>query len=289
MFIMYYIYRISGSSLLIDSMILFCFFVGISPPIPNTMAFLRIILFELLLFCLLSQTKCEIYRITPEELEVADNCNSSCITLSQLTASTPFVSSNITLIFLPGSHNLTENLTFSNIDYISIAASNFTAEITCELSTHLAIENVLYARISDLEFFGCGSNFIRNVAEFVLQDVLFDGHEESSTALQLIETSATLIATTFLSNTRGTLTGKGSLYFLAGGAIIATHTNIVIRDCMFERNRAEVGGAIYADQNSTLSVENTTFVNNQVLFQSFTVEPAPGMGGVLIKNRAVSQ
>ena len=277
---MYYIYRISGSSLLrdsTDSMILFCFFVGISPPIPNSMAFLRI-----LLFCLLSQAKYEIYYITPDELEVADNCNSSCITLSRLATSTPFISSNnITLIFLPGSHNLTENLTFSNIDYILIAASNFTAQITCELSTHLAIENVQYTGISDIEFFGCGSNFIRNVAEFVLQDVLFDGHEESSTALQLIETTATLIATTFLSNIRGTLTDYDSLHILAGGAIIATHTNIVIRDCIFERNRAELGGAIYADQNSILSVENTTFVNNQALFQSSTVEPAPGMGGVL--------
>ena len=243
------------------------------------MAFLRT--FELLLFCLLSQAKCEIYHITPKELEVADNCNSSCITLSQLAASTPFVSSNITLIFLPGSHNLTENLTFSNIDYISIAANNFAPQITCELSTHLAIENVQYAGISDLEFFGCGSNFIRNVAEFVLLDVLFHGNEESSTALQLIETTATLVATTFLSNTRGTLTGNGVLYFFAGGAIIATHTNIFIRDGIFERNRAEVGGVIYADQNSTLSAENTTFVNNQALFQSSTVEPALGMGGVL--------
>ena len=242
------------------------------------MAFLHT--FGLLLFCLLSQARCGIYHITPEELKVADDC-SSCITLSQLAASTPFVSSNTTLIFLPGSHNLTQNLTFSNIDYISIAASNFTAQITCELSTHFAIENVQYAAINDLEFFGCGSSYIRNVAELVLQDVLFDGHEESSTALQLIETSATLIATTFLSNTRGTLTGKGSLHFLAGGAIIAIHTNIFIRDCTFERNRAEVGGVIYADQNSTLSVENTTFMNNQALFQSSTVEPAPGMGGVL--------
>ena len=234
--------------------------------------------FAFLLFCLLSQARCEVYHITPEELEVADDCNSSCITLSQLAASTPFISSNITLIFLPGSHNLTQNLTFSNIDYVSIAASNFTAQITCKLSTRFAIENVQYAGISDLEFFGCGSSFIRNVAEFVLQDVLFDGHEESSTALQLIETSATLIATTFLSNTRGTLIGDGPSHFLGGGAIIVTHTNVLIRDCMFERNRAEVGGAIYADQNSTLSVENTIFVNNQALIH---VEPALGMGGVL--------
>ena len=172
----------------------------------SDMAFLRTLGSVLvLLLYLLHQAKCELYHITPEE--ATDDC-SSCITLSQLAANAPIIGSNLTLVFLPGSHNLTTNLSISDISYLSMEASNdSTAQITCELTTSFSLENVQYLQIRDLDFFGCGSNLIKNVAEFVLQDVVFEGHRESGTALQLVATAATLINSAFISNMNGMLRG----------------------------------------------------------------------------------
>ena len=122
------------------------------------------------------QATSEIHRIAPDE--ATDNC-SACVTLSQLAANAAFLS-NTTLIFLPGSHSLSATLNITDIDRVSIITSNSTVEITCELSTGFSIENVQYTLINNLEFVGCGSNYIKNVTEFILQDVVFEGKGESS-------------------------------------------------------------------------------------------------------------
>ena len=233
-----------------------------------------------LLLSLPYQATSEIHRIAPDE--ATDNC-SACVTLSQLAANAAFLS-NTTLIFLPGSHSLSATLNITDIDRVSIITSNSTVEITCELSTGFSIENVQYTLINNLEFIGCGSNYIKNVTEFILQDVVFEGKGESGTALELIETTATITNSMFISNTHGMFRGNDSLHsndFWAGGAIIATHSKITIKNSVFERNKAEVGGAIYAENDCIVAIEDTTFVDNQALVQSSTVEASLAMGGVV--------
>ena len=237
----------------------------------------------ILLLCFQNRATSEVYHITPNG--VTDDC-STCLALSQFAANSSFLKSNITLILQPGIHNLTVDLNISDKDYVSMVASNSTAQIMCEFSTGFSLQNVQYIRITNLEFTGCGKNLIENVMEFVLQDVIFEGQAQSETALKLIETTATLTNSTFKSNEYGTLRGNDSLHsnqFLAGGAIIATHSNISIRNSIFERNRAEAGGAIYAEQECIIAIEDTTFINNQAfkLLQSPTDDPSQAMGGVL--------
>ena len=226
------------------------------------------------------QATSESHRIAPDE--ATDSC-SPCVTLSQLAANAAFLS-NTTLIFLPGSHSLSATLNITDIDRVSIITSNSTVEITCELSTGFSIENVQYTLINNLEFIGCGSNYIKNVTEFILQDVVFEGKGESGAALELIETTATITNSMFISNTHGMFRGNDSLHsndFWAGGAIIATHSKITIKNSVFERNKAEVGGAIYAENDCIVAIEDTTFVDNQALVQSSTVEVSLAMGGVV--------
>ena len=226
------------------------------------------------------QATSEIHRIAPDE--ATDNC-SACVTLSQLAANAAFLS-NTTLIFLPGSHSLSATLNITDIDRVSIITSNSTVEITCELSTGFSIENVQYTLINNLEFIGCGSNYIKNVTEFILQDVVFEGKGESGAALELIETTATITNSMFISNTHGMFRGNDSLHsndFWAGGAIIATHSKITIKNSVFKRNKAEVGGAIYAENDCIVAIEDTTFIDNQALVQSSTVEASLAMGGVV--------
>ena len=52
-----------------------------------------------------------------------------------------------------------------------------------------------------------------------------------------------------------------------GGAIIATHSNIMISKSTFEDNIAEQGGAIYSEEGSTFTIMNSTFVDNHALCQ----------------------
>ena len=52
--------------------------------------------------------------------------------------------------------------------------------------------------ITNLEFIGCGGNQVRHVEEFVVEDTKFKGQENSGTALELIETTAQIVNSTFL-------------------------------------------------------------------------------------------
>ena len=112
---------------------------------------------------------------------------------------------------------------------------------------------------------------MENVNKFILQDTKFKGQEDSGTALELIETTAQIINSTFTSNLKGKLkiytpVGFSADYFPhgvhVGGAIIATHSQIGINHSKFENNGADVGGAIFTEQRSIVTVNNSTFVGN---------------------------
>ena len=232
----------------------------------------------------------EEYRITPE---VTDHCT-TCFTLSQFAANSSHLKSNAQLMFLPGFHNLTTNLHFLSLDSVSMTVHNSTAQITCETSSHFLFEQVQYVNISNLEFTGCGRNQVQNVEHFVLQDAIFDGQEDSGTALELIETSALILNSTFKHNENGSLRNSDFLHSnnsWVGGAIIATNSNINISHSSFKCNRAEVGGAIYAEQQSIITINNTTFIGNQAAGQkqasrSSDNGSSQSIGGVLYQEKS---
>ena len=108
---------------------------------------------------------------------------------------------------------------------------------------------------NSFKFTGHGRNRIENADEFVLHN---DGQGETGTAIKIVETTAVLIESTFKSNENGILRSNDSLHldhFWAGGAIIAAHSTINISKCRYESNRAEVGRAIYAEQECTIAVD----------------------------------
>ena len=104
-----------------------------------------------------------------------------------------------------------------------------------------------------------------HVKEFMVEDTKFEGQENSSTALELIETAVQIINSTFLSNRKAGL--------LFGGAITATNSTVYISRSKFEHNGANTGGAIFAEQNSIINMSGNVFVGNKasnggVLFSS---------------------
>ncbi|MCG8621137.1 MAG: hypothetical protein MJE68_03910, partial [Proteobacteria bacterium] len=116
---------------------------------------------------------------------------------------------------------------------------------------------------------------MRQVEEFVVEDTKFEGRENSGTALELIETTAQIVNSTFVSNIKGSYRGcievfgpeSGCLFKgLIGGAIIATNSTVDISRSRFDDNKADIGGAISAEQDSIINMSGNVFVSNSASF-----------------------
>ena len=151
-------------------------------------------------------------------------------------------------------------------------SENSTAQIKCTSNSHIRFSQSQYIHITSLEFIGCGGNQVKNVEEFVVQDTTFKGQENSGTALELIETTAQIVNSTFVSNIKGSYRkclitvpefgciGDGFI----GGAIIATNSTINISQSNFEYSGAELdmsnaisfGGVLSSDSSNIIIVES---------------------------------
>ena len=197
-----------------------------------------------------------------------------CLTLSQFAAnSSHYLHSNTTLIFLPGTHYLSiANLTLSNVDKFVIKSENSTAQIKCTKFSHIHFSQSQYIHITDLEFIGCGGNQVKHVEELVIQDTNFKGQENSGTALELVETTAQIVNSTFISNRKGSykmcatyLPDFGCLSDgFVGGAIIATNSTIEISQNKFECNRANFGGVLFTE-HSMINMSGNVFIKNDAI------------------------
>ena len=155
-------------------------------------------------------------------------------------------------------------------------SENSTAQIKCTIESAMQFYQSQCIHIANLEFIGCGGNKVRHVEEFVVEDTKFEGQENSSTALELIETTAQIVNSTFLSNRKGlyrkcvTFNQYGCIYNyyyyrydrFIGGAIIATNSTVDISQSRFKDNEADFGGAIFAEQDSIISMSSNMFVSN---------------------------
>jgi hypothetical protein len=99
-----------------------------------------------------------------------------------------------------------------------------TAQIKCTNDSSMHFSQSQSIHITNLEFIGCGGNkIIRVTKEFLVTDTKFEGRENSGTALELIETTALIVNSTFVSNKKGPY---GEIQYVkdkfVGGAIIAT-------------------------------------------------------------------
>ena len=129
---------------------------------------------------------------------------------------------------------------------------------------------------------------MKHVEEFVVQDTMFKGQENSGTTLELIETTAQIVNSTFVSNRKGSYR-KCPIFDpefgcledgFIGGVIIATNSTINISQSNFKYNGAELdinnatsfGGVLYSDSSNIIIVESQ-FHNNSAT-----------TGGVLASN-----
>ena len=226
-----------------------------------------------------------VYHITPSPTAWCPG--ESCLTLSILAAnSSDYLDSNTTLVFLEGSHTLDSELNIVlNTTGSVILSTNGSgiAAITCSSRGGLRFSHINQLQISGLEFIRCSSK-VEFVDQFTLENSRFCGGNDDS-AIHLNHTNASIVRSSFVSNTAGNHQSNvqilayvrdnyrefswpwpniQSTHASVGGALIVTSSTVNISSSSFESNTAKVGGAIFSQLGSNITINNCTFINNSV-------------------------
>ena len=218
------------------------------------------------------------YIIQPSQIQNCDDrveCDCGNLTLSQFvnnSSSYLRVTSDTTLIFLPGNHSLESKLLVENVHSFSMYAwhgSSSKAMITCRHSARFEFRNISTVTVSGLEFVGCSENRVISVDQFQLENSGFIGNGIiSGTVLSIEESTAKLDRVLFLSqNSR------------ICAAIV--NSNVTVSHSTFKSNTGEVLNVLKVGNTNTnmslscseiissqngyygrTSIEHTKFINN---------------------------
>ena len=214
------------------------------------------------------------------ELYIKSSSNSPCsmkicLTLSQLSAKSVLGSLkyNTTLLFLPGDYTLESEISITNSSNFSMrSTSSNTLSIVCNQDAAFKFEGIDRLSLQGFVFVGCGKNEVKSVNDFLLENTTFIGQNGSGTALEIDKTKVSIVDSLFMYNTVGSLRGPIKIlegrkcqYAHVGGAIIANQSNITIIKSRFMRNKAEIGGAIFATRGSHITIINSSFVGNSAV------------------------
>ena len=141
-------------------------------------------------------------------------------------------------------------------------------------------------RINGLKFIGCGRNEFTSVSNSTIENSTFQGHNNSKTALDIEDTNLTIMNSSFLFNRVGTCLDifdasiESNVSVRIAGEILVTNSNVNIIKCNFLENSAEIGGAVYVHNLSNVSINNSTFINNQVTFSSAHIQDCEIKNGI---------
>ena len=203
----------------------------------------------------------------------------------------------MTLVLLPGNHTLNMSISLANLNEFRLQTSEgLYAQITCAESANLCLHDINRVHISGVKFIECQGNRFESIGQVSLENLTFTSHYSDSTALELVEIgSASIFGSFFVLNTEGSY--RSNTEFLEylksgdesysnidthakiGGAVIITHSDVHITECLFKANSAQVGGAIYSEHNSNVTIMKCNFTQNHADHNDI-----PGSGGVMIIN-----
>ena len=202
----------------------------------------------------------------------SDQCSvemCSNLTLSQFASNADYQVSEITTLMLqPGDHHLDSQLLVVSIRKFSLVDERERNDsiVTISCSKSFTFQNVTELHIKGVEFINCTGNHINSVGQLIIDNCTFDGQNHIGSALIIINTTNASITCCLVIHTHGSyklfLSPYRHIPSIVGGAIISTSSNISTHGCVFERNRAEIGGAIFSEQGSNLTISNCTFRQN---------------------------
>ena len=265
----------------------------------------------ILFYLLFNVANSELYYITTsQDVQCPE---SSCLTLSEISSNTShYIDGNnmTTLTFQPGNHSLDENLEISyipNLTMLSDDTSMGSTNIVCNPSSRITFDDVSTIKIIGLNFIGCGRTSFTRSNNLTIWNSTFKGYNGSGTAIVVNNTTAGRIGEcSFIFNTprsNGIIPNfdhfdvNSSVRFglqpnstssQLGGAILVLSSFIVIEKSIFKENEAQYGGAIYADQDSRIVINDCTFHRNRAVGLLFDSKIESSCGGALfVKNSKV--
>ena len=207
---------------------------------------------------------CEVYYIVPSESQ-KNNCSvSSCVTLLQFVG-TSHIDSNTTLFIAGGYHTLVKGISVMNISEFSILSLNNTvAIITCRDHASLSFTSVGSIHISGVKFRDCSGAQLESVQLFSIEHSVFlrENRNHTRPFLNITKSTISISNTTFLS--KNAEEGKYS-QATYGGALVVTHSKAKLNECRFEGNRANIGGAIFSEHQSVVTISNSNFTSNTAI------------------------
>ena len=222
----------------------------------------------ILVASLLNSATDKVLYITPS---TSDLCTTQCLTISELAANTSsYISSNTTLVFTAGTHHLTADLTVSDVNNVSITSNGSHTMIVCLNHSYIKLIHSQFIHVSNMDFFGYGSINVRNVEEFVLQNVVFDGQDKTKTSLNLIESTANIINST-INNILFNVKERVLWRLRYSSLVVVINSSISFSQCKFDNN--EVNNKLFRNSlyavmlviNSLVAIDSSTFVNNTVV------------------------
>lgn len=177
--------------------------------------------------------------------------------------------SSVSLILLSGNHSLNLVMSVGNItNFTMLSISSILPQIMCNESEYFMLSNIDLILIQNLMFIGCGNNKITK-SNIVLENSTFQGQNGTKTALTMESTIATITNSCFESYTVGTCRGSieisrdRELFSHVGGAIVATESSIIIKWSSFVENSADIGGAIFCEKGTNITIIESTIAENQ--------------------------
>ena len=216
----------------------------------------------------LEYVKCNEYCIIPSQNYSSED---SCLTLSQFANNfTRYKKPNTTLIFIEGRHYLDNEITVSNAVEFSMVSMNvlYSSEqptIECSEHARFNFSNLIHVCISGLTLIGCDENIVESVNQLMIIHSRVIGKVNNGSSLMItnsvVNMSNTFFALNMVSRNHSDCSPKfnGKMF---GGALRVVHSIITIECCHFERNTAVIGGAIFSESGSNITISNSMFALN---------------------------
>lgn len=173
------------------------------------------------------------------------------------------LSGNVTVVFLPGIHQLSKSLEMTGLDtlFLSGKASNVSAHIQCTVQAYCKFTNMNVLRINNLAFSYCGGFTNMAIMVILAEDVqkLFISNSHFSQNNRVISANRTkevVITNCFFDE-------NGALYSPGGAISVSITTTLEIRKSNFTNNHCSLsGGAIFVTDSLYVTISSSRFVNN---------------------------
>ena len=190
--------------------------------------------------------------------------NYACIFLSQISDySIMSHGSNTTLLFLPGKHVLTFNLTINYFSYFTMKSSTGMSGIqrpviSCQQFSKFQFISITSVFISNLKFTECLKTSVSKVDKFLIKDTSLVGES-------LLTGRAISITQSIIYVIRSSFDFFNSPNNQKGGAIALIDSNSTILYSNFTNNNAYSGSAIWGNQGTVITMSGCTFHNNKAV------------------------